>query len=463
MTYLIIILLTVSVIETALIWAVNEYYIGNIRIILNTQAENTASFYKGYLANTDLISNTRKILDYFGNSNVRIQITDTSKKVLADSTHFSYGSIIDTPDITTAIEGKQGSYIGKDPVTEEEIMTTATALRSDTGIVGAIRLTTSLEKTRKVIAGLIFYFIIFGIVIILLVFFISFYLSQTITKPIKKITGISREIARGNMSVRAEKGRNDEIGILSDSINHMASEMQKADALKNEFISSVSHELKTPLTSIKGWAVTLGDTDKEDFEIIKRGIYIIKNETDRLTDMVEDLLDFSRLQSGSFGLQLQKVDINGLLIDVYEQMRPRAERQGIKISNEGIPADLFELSADGRRLRQVMINLLDNSLKFTPQGGTIKVAAGPTQAVENPGHAGYYEIKVEDTGCSIDEDELPMIKNRFYRGRNAAKESGIGLGLAICNTIINSHGGTMDITSEKGKGTKVTIRLKNGR
>ncbi len=237
------------------------------------------------------------------------------------------------------------------------------------------------------------------------------------------------------MSARAEKGRNDEIGALSESINHMADEMQKVDQLKNEFIASVTHELKTPLTSMKGWAATLADTGPEDFDIIKRGIFIIKNETDRLEQMVEELLDFSRLRSGRFSLQKKAADIGVLITDVCRQMELRAERQGIMLETS-IPEGKLEFDVDERRIRQVFVNLLDNSLKFTPSGGKITVSATPDGA-----------ITVEDNGDGIE--------------KNAGKKSGMGLGLSICEELIKAHGGSMDISSAIGKGTKVVIRLSN--
>jgi signal transduction histidine kinase len=335
--------------------------------------------------------------------------------------------------------------------------------------------------TVKVISTLVLYFIIAGFIIILLVFFISIYLAFTITAPLKKITLISHKIAAGNLRVRAEKVSNDEIGILSESINHMADEIQKTDKLKNEFISSVTHEIKTPLTSIKGWAVTLGDTEREDFDIIRRGINIINNETDRLTDMVNELLDFSRLNSGKFSLTMAPVDINSLLKDAVEQMKPRAERQNIMLELS-ISGQCTKLLADERRVRQVMLNLLDNSLKYTQNGGKITITAGlrtnaavlgirnwdkcensavssTTTASDRGRINSSYAITVEDNGRGISTDELPLIRNRFYRGKNIGNENGIGLGLSICDELISAHGGSINIDSKAGVGTKVTILL----
>jgi signal transduction histidine kinase len=188
--------------------------------------------------------------------------------------------------------------------------------------------------------------------------------------------------------------------------------------------------------------------------VIKRGIEIISSESDRLSEMVEELLDFSRLQAGKFSLRLENTDITRLIYDVCSQMSQRAERQGIALNNcvEGTP---FFIEVDPRRIKQVLINLLDNSLKFTPSGGIISIVGKGVASNKDT----LYEFIVEDSGSGICQDDIPNITKRFFRGKNADEKSGIGLGLSISNELVKSHDGTMEIQSDIDKGTKVIVKL----
>lgn len=452
--YLLVIILTVIFCEAIIIWSVNTYYLDSISSILKRQSETASNFYSGYLANTDIESNTSKLLDNFSELPVQIQIIDSKGIVIADTLHITYGLELKYPDIMGAIEGKQGKFIGEDVLTKERVLSYSAPLKSGTVVVGAVRFTTSLELTYRTVGTIYFYLIIAGIIIILLIFLISLYISHTITNPIKKITRISNEMAKGNLSVRAEKIYNDEVGILAESLNHMADEIEKSEKLKNEFISSISHELRTPLTSIKGWTVTLMDTKPEEFDIITRGTYIINSETDRLSDMVDELLDFSRLQSGKFSLHFEEVDINELISGVIEQMYQRSLRLGIGMKLNMINEKQY-LKLDINRIKQVMINLLDNALKFTTKEGLITISTG----VEVLNLKEYYVVSIKDTGCGINENELPLIRNKFYRGQNASNISGLGLGMSICYELIIAHGGILDLESEEGQGTTATFKL----
>lgn len=453
-TFLLIIILTVIFCEAIIIWSVNNYYLDSVSSILKRQSETASNFYSGYLSNTDIESNTSKLLDNFSNLPVQIQIIDSEGIVIADSLHITYGLEPKHPDIVGALQGRQGKFMGEDVQTKERLLSYSAPLMSGNVVVGAVRFTTSLELTYKTVGTIYFYLIIAGIIIILLIFLISLYISHTITNPIKKITQISNEMAKGNLSVRAEKIYNDEVGILAESLNHMADEIEKSEKLKNEFISSISHELRTPLTSIKGWTVTLMDSKPEEFDMITRGTYIINSETDRLSDMVEELLDFSRLQSGKFSLHFEEVELNELIHGVFEQMAQRSLRLGI-VMKLNLQSKEQYLMLDGNRIKQVMINLLDNALKFTTSGGLITINTG----VEVVDQTKFYVVAIKDTGCGISEKEMPFIKNKFFRGENTSNISGLGLGMSICYELVKAHGGILEIESQEEQGTTVTFKL----
>ena len=225
----------------------------------------------------------------------------------------------------------------------------------------------------------------------------------------------------------------------------------KKEELKNDFISSVSHELRTPLTSIKGWAITL----KEDYEnkaFLQDGLNIIEKECDRLTEMVTELLDFSRFVTGKITLKKEKVEITALLAQLKMQLAPRAAREKIEFQVL-LPETPLYLFTDGDRLKQVFINLLDNAFKFTAGGGQVVLKAETNEQ--------FIYISVEDTGCGIAPEELPRVKEKFYKGKSSQAQSGIGLSLS--DEIIRLMQGKLEIQSELGQGTCVTSRCPAGR
>lgn len=228
----------------------------------------------------------------------------------------------------------------------------------------------------------------------------------------------------------------------------MAEELAAADAMKNEFISSVSHELRTPLTAIKGWAETL-DGMTDDPAAMSKGMKVISSETERLSQMVEELLDFSRIQNGRFTLVKATMDVLAELGDAVLIYAEKARKEDIELVYDE-PEMLPFISGDKNRIRQVFINVIDNAIKYSDKGGLVSIQAGETDD-------GFVEIDVSDTGCGISPADLPKIKTKFYKANHTRRGSGIGL--AVADEIISMHGGTLDIISEQGVGTTVIIRL----
>ncbi|MEN8905375.1 MAG: HAMP domain-containing sensor histidine kinase [Clostridiales bacterium] len=454
-TYLLIIFLTVTFCETAIILSVKNYYENRVDRTIEDYTSTAANFYNGYLSSTNIESNSGKLISNFLNLPVQIQIINTKGKVIADSLHVTYGTTVSTPDVEMALNGKKGKFIGRESEANEKILSHTAPLKSNNKIVGVVRFITSLEIMQNNINSIVKYLILSGLIIIFIIFIISLYISNTITRPIQEVTVVSNKMARGELSVRAKKIYNDEIGLLADSLNHMAQEIEKSENLKNDFISSISHELRTPLTSIKGWIHTLMKTGPEETKILDRGMFIINNEADRLSDMVNELLDFSRLKSMEFSLSLKEVDINKLVLRVYDQMFPRAKRQGIEFKLDFPHEKECFLIIDERRILQVFINIIDNSLKFTPNGGQIIIKT----SIENQSGKKYYVVSITDSGRGIAKEDLPMIKNKFFRGRNTSDVSGIGIGLAISSELILSHEGFFDIKSCLNKGCEVIFKL----
>ncbi len=314
--------------------------------------------------------------------------------------------------------------------------------------VAAVRLVTSLQSINQWVLQVLGISLAVLAACFGLILFTGMYFVRSIVRPLAQVEATATKIAGGNFDIRLDKKHNDEIGRLCETINHMAEELSKTERLKNDFISSVSHELRTPLTSIKGWTETLQQVDDVHDANYARGMRIISGETDRLYGMVEELLDFSRMQNKGLSLTFAPLDLAAEAGEAVLMVQQRAAQAGVELIYEE-PEAVLAVSGDANRLRQVLLNLLDNALKYSPAGSTLQVRA-------------YAQgdkccVSVTDQGPGIAPDELELVKTRFYKGRGAVRGSGIGL--AVADEILRGHGGQLLLQSTLGQGTTATILL----
>jgi signal transduction histidine kinase len=289
--------------------------------------------------------------------------------------------------------------------------------------------------------------ILIGVGVLALVLFSSSYFIGSIVNPVGQVSETARKIAQGDFSARLPKKTDDEIGELCEIINYMASELATAEQLKNDFISSVSHELRTPLTAIQGWAETVLTTGGEDRELLEKGMGVVISETGRLSQMVEELLDFSRMQSGRLRLVMARIDALAELYEACLMYAQRARREGIGLVYEDDEAAV--VYGDRGKLRQVFVNVLDNAIKYSNPGGEVHIETTVTPQT--------LTVRVSDNGIGIRAEDLPKIKQKFFKADSTRRGSGIGL--AVADEIITRHGGTFTIDSIYGEGTTVTLTL----
>lgn len=352
------------------------------------------------------------------------------------------------PDFAEAISSPdgQGIYIGRENFGEKILAVCAMIPDTDSSFI-AMRIVVSLEEVDSVILGYTLALSIICIAILCLMLFSGLYFVKSIVIPVRQLGSTARRFATGDFSVRIAKKNDDEIGELCDIINYMADELSNSEAMKNEFISSVSHELRTPLTAIKGWSETISEMP-EDSETVIKGMRVIGNESERLSQMVEELLDFSRMQNGRFSLNKTTMDILAELGEAVLIYTEKAKREGMTIIyNE--PEMLPFVYGDKNRLRQVFINIIDNAIKYSDKGAIISILAEHDN--------GNIKITISDTGCGIAPSDLPRIKTKFYKANHTRRGSGIGL--AVASEIVTMHGGKIDIISELGVGTTIFILL----
>lgn len=447
--FMIVIICTVVILEILLIYIVKQNYYNSLEGSLTNQLNICTDMYTKYFANTSLQDNVLYNVDAFWNqSNAEVQIADQHGNIVMDS----QGSInpdMAGSDIVEALGGQTGVWVGN--INGQKVMAVASPLKSDQEIVGALRFMASLSAVDQDIARTVQIFILIGVLVILIVGSVSIFLANSIVVPLQEVTAVAQRMAAGDFQIKSIKKRDDEVGELSDTLNYLADEIVKKEQLKNDFISSVSHELRTPLTSIKGWAITLQSENFQQKEMLNSGLSIIEKESDRLTRMVEELLDFSEFVSARIKLNPAEVNLINLCEHLRNQLTPRAVRDNIDFTM--VYADnLPNIYADVNRLKQLFINILDNAFNFNQPGGYVRFTA------EN--YEEGFKFTISDSGCGISADELPMVKEKFYKGKSSPSKNGIGL--SICEEIVNLMGGTLKIMSKLNQGTDVVVILPRG-
>ncbi|MDA8442019.1 MAG: HAMP domain-containing sensor histidine kinase [Peptococcaceae bacterium] len=448
--FMIVIIITVTILEILLIYTVRQNYYGSLEGSLTNQIKISADLYAKYFSDTSLQENVLYNVDAFWNqSNAEVEIVDKAGNIVMDSQGTIPPQNRSINDIKDALNGMTGEWIGS--LNGQKVMAVAYPLKSNSQIVGALRFIASLSAVDQDIKNTADIFISIGLLVVLIAGLISIFLANTIIVPLQEVTEAARKMAVGDFQARSKKTHEDEIGKLSDTLNYMADEIVKKEQLKNDFISSVSHELRTPLTSIMGWAITLQNEKFQHKEMLNDGLSIIAKESERLTHMVEELLDFSKFISGHIKLHNEDVNLGNLMEYFRKQLAPRAVREDINFT-VSYPENLPHLYTDINRLKQLFINILDNAFNFTPAGGWVRLS------VELQTDAFIFAIT--DSGCGIGPDELPLVKEKFYKGKSSHSKNGIGL--SICAEIVNLMGGKLEISSELNQGTNVVITIPKG-
>lgn len=461
--YFIIIIITVTLFEGLFIFYVQNYYYDSVRQSLKSQVEYTNSVYNNSINNIEnttfdeKISNILEKQRVVGGLKYAIQVINKDKYIIIDQYGIKKHEKIEAEDVDKALKSikdvKDLSPIThKIKSTNEHVMSISVPIKINNVIEGAIRYSVSLNEIDATIFKLALGLIIAGIFILIIAISLSLRFAETIIQPLIELKEFANELAHGNFSIKLKDTSisDDEIGDLAKTFVYMASEIDKSEKLKEEFISSISHELRTPLTSIKGWSETLGyeGITRDELDL---GLGIIQDETERLIKLVEELLDFSRLASDRIKLKIDTVNIKSLAIGVMNQLKVKSSEKDIRLNVEFENENIDLIQGDKDRLRQVLINLIQNSIKFTDEGGFINIIVSQDEE--------YTTIKVVDNGAGIEKENLEKVLDKFFQ--EDYNESGSGLGLAISNEIVKLHGGKMTLNSKKGVGTSITVKIKN--
>ncbi len=420
----------------------------------NTVYETASGYCKGLslLATCDAVdypSVAKQYVEQFEHKNkLEIQIIDKNGNVIVTSSGFSPVHE-EKPDYKQAIElGTSKSFRGKN-ANGEHIMAETTVLTDfGDGSNGAVRWVVSLEPVNRRIFLLCAICFLVGAGFLMLSWLSGNYFIRSIVRPVQEVSKTARKIAMGDFETHLDIGSDSEIGELCDAVNYMASELKSSEQLKNDFISSVSHELRTPLTAIRGWGETARMSVGYDDEIVKKGLDVVLAESERLSGLVEELLDFSRIQSGRLSIDVGLVNIKDVLSDAVDMYFELAKQQEIELTYLPLPNELFVMG-DRDRLKQVYINIIDNAIKYTEKGGHVIVSQYEEE--------GVCVAKVNDTGVGIPAQDLDRVKEKFFKSNKKVRGSGIGL--AVADELVKQHNGLLFVESKEGVGTTVTVAL----
>ncbi|MBR4554626.1 MAG: HAMP domain-containing histidine kinase [Ruminococcus sp.] len=445
------VLVVLLIIEILLILAVRSYYYSAARQYMTSKMNIVANdvMQNADDATTNYNSKIRaEVESYSDKDKIELMAVKTDGSIDITSSGFSPSADVSMEDYLAAKKSENGTATAVFELPSGEKVIAVTSMISPRGSeFEALRMISSMKGVDSQIMMMIAIITAVVFAVVMLIFLSGMFFIRSIVYPVIKIGGITRQFAKGDFSERIEKTSDDEIGELCDSINYMADELSNTEQMKNEFISSVSHELRTPLTAIKGWSETL-TTIGDDEETFKKGMRVITSETERLSQMVEELLDFSRIQDNRLQLQMDTIDILAELGETVLIYQERARALGIKLDYYE-PEMLPFVFGDKNRLRQVFINIVDNAIKYSDKGDTVSV-----EAYEQDNEIC---ISVSDTGIGISKEDLPKIKTKFFKANHTRRGSGIGL--AVADEIISRHNGTLTINSEQGVGTTVMITL----
>jgi len=318
-------------------------------------------------------------------------------------------------------------------------------------VIGVLRYVTSLRRADRQIMLFSLCAALVGLIVLLVVYVSGRYFVKSILVPVQELTATAKRISAGSYGVQIPRKSDDEIGELTDTINEMSEKISRAEKMQSEFVSSVSHELRTPLTAISGWSETLLSAGAGvDSAEARRGLSIIQREAARLTDMVEELLEFTRIQDGRFNLSMELLDIESELEDTIFTYQELLRQDGMQLIYNPPEEEIPLVPGDPERLKQVFLNILDNAAKYARDGKTIEVSVFSDSEAAT--------IQFRDHGPGIPENELPHVKEKFFKGEKH-KARGSGIGLAVCDEIITRSGGTLTIANAPGGGTLVSVRL----
>ncbi len=430
------------------------YYYSGMESDLRYRARTTTDFFAENMNvnyNEYYQSCVKYAQTYADRNSIELQFINAQGRLVASSYGPWAGEAPKTSEIAAAMSTRtQRAFVGTDEHTGEHIMAVSSPVIHSSGeVIGVLRFVTGTRVMNMQIAVIALIAVTFSTAFVLIIVFTTNYYIKTILVPMADINEKAQRIAAGSYGIQIVTKYDDEIGELAETINEMSNKISQNEQIQTDFISSLSHELRTPLTAITGWGETLLSQDIMEPEETRRGMEIILRESKRLTEMVLGLLEFSRIEGERMTLNVEVADIRGEFEDTVFMYGSRLKQEGITLNYIDTDQDIPDIPCDAKRMRQVFLNILDNAAKHGGMGKIIDASIHCTDVA--------VVILIRDYGPGIPEDELPLVKKKFYKGSSKAR--GTGIGLAVCEEIVAMHSGRLDLTNAPGGGTQVSIVL----
>lgn len=457
-----ILLITLVGVDILASRAARSWYIDTLTSHLSDKARMLS------VMETNGAQNRARLLELAQASKGRITSIRKDGSVAADSSVEDWAAMAnhaDRPEVASALRGTSGASIRKSETTGVEYLYVAVPSGD-----GALRLAMTVSELERQVGEIRLQLILAVSAAFLPVLVLSLFFARYISRRLGRIIQFAQTLAEGNFTQRLSVKGSDELSVLSlklnetagklqamfDELQHEQAELMKLERIRKDFVINVSHELRTPLASIQGYAETLLDGALDDEENRTRFVAIIKQNAERLTSLTADLLTLSRIELKTQQFNTAAYYATPLIRDTVDALRPLAERKKIELVAE-MPPPKTEVFCDAEAFHQVLTNLIDNALKYTPEGGTVFVGATP---VTRDGHE-EVEFWVRDTGVGIPQEDLPRLFERFYRVDKARSRElgGTGLGLAIVKHLVRAQGGDVWVQSVVNEGSTFSFRL----
>jgi len=378
----------------------------------------------------------------------RIIIIDRSGIVIQDTSGTEVGNTFVAPEVIGALQERGTSRVQADGVTR---YTAVPIFNNESRVIGTVLIVSSVSDINDLLAIIQGSLRSLNIATALVIVLVVFLVSQIILIPLKKLLKVVERVADGHHDQKIKVSGNNEIAHLCKAFNDMNEKLQRVEDTREEFVSNVSHELKTPLSSIKVLSESILFQENVPQEMYKEFLQDINSEIDRMNHIVNDLLTLVKLDQTVVGLNIESTDVNALIKRIVKTVRPLADKKDIQLIREDTKNVTIE--ADTMKLSLALSNLIENGIKYTQNGGSVKVTV-------DADHQNVF-ITVNDTGMGIAEDELSKIFTRFYRVDKTRDRGtgGTGLGLSITHSTVLLHDGSIRVTSKEGKGTTFVVRV----
>lgn len=415
--------------------------------------KDDAKLFIDYPTKEALLKRDREFLNKIvakAEENCTVEILDSKGTVLANSENRGIGYVRDlNVEEFNGLPLKEYGYSIRRGNENFDIIYVAVPIIDRDSVIGFVRVTTPLIYFENTIKKLKRYIISIFVITIIILFFISALFARNISFPLLEMARATKDISSGIFDREISVRSRDEVGVLADSFNNMTRRLKRFETERKRLVNNISHELMTPLTTIRGFVETLVEGNVKDKEKVKECLDIIKKESLYLEGLVEELYLFSKLDASSMKYNFRPLVVTDVILDAEDSVSVKAMEKHIDINNDFIEECPY-IKADDKSLRQVFINLLDNAIKYSPQGQDIQVSIRRADR--------FLKVIVRDKGVGISERDRNKIFDRFYRIEDELHaRKGIGLGLSIVKEILDAHKAEIDLISEIGKGSQFII------